>query len=37
MNFLELARTRQSVRKYTSKTIEPEKIARCVEAARLAP
>ncbi len=37
MNFLELAKTRQSVRKYSSKAVEAEKIARCVEAARLAP
>jgi nitroreductase len=37
MNFLELARTRQSVRKYIAKAVEPEKIARCIEAARLAP
>jgi nitroreductase len=37
MNFLELAKTRQSVRKYTSKAVEPEKIARCIEAARIAP
>ncbi|MEI6124738.1 MAG: nitroreductase family protein [Bacteroidota bacterium] len=37
MNFLELAKTRQSVRKYTTQPVEPEKINRCVEAARLAP
>ena len=37
MNFLELARTRQSVRKYNAKSVEPEKIARCIEAARLSP
>jgi nitroreductase len=37
MNFPELVKTRQSVRKYSSKVVEAEKIARCVEAARLAP
>lgn len=37
MSFLELAKTRQSVRKYTSKPVEREKIARCIEAVRLAP
>jgi nitroreductase len=37
MNFLELAKTRQSIRKYSPKEVEPEKIARCIEAARLAP
>jgi len=37
MNFLELVKTRQSVRKYLPKEVEPEKIARCIEAARLAP
>jgi nitroreductase len=28
---------RQSVRKYTDKPVEPEKLQRCLEAARLAP
>lgn len=38
MDFLELANRRQSTRKYdTSRAVEPEKIARIVEAARLAP
>lgn len=37
MNFLELVITRQSVRKYSSKPIEKEKVKRCLEAARLAP
>jgi nitroreductase len=37
MNFIELARKRQSVRKYSPQPVEPEKIERCLEAARLAP
>jgi nitroreductase len=38
MEFLELVRTRQSVRAYdTSRPVEREKIERCVEALRLAP
>jgi nitroreductase len=37
MNFLELAKKRQSVRKYSSQKVEKEKIMRCVEAARIAP
>jgi nitroreductase len=37
MKFLDLARTRQSVRKYLDKPVEREKIERCLEAARLAP
>ena len=37
MNFLDLVRTRQSVRKYLDKPVEREKIERCLEAARLAP
>lgn len=37
MKFLDLVNTRQSVRKYTSKPVEKEKIMRCIEAARLAP
>lgn len=37
MSFLKLARERQSCRKYSDKTVEREKIDRCLEAARLAP
>ena len=37
MNFLELVNTRQSVRKYTDRKVEKEKIDLCLEAARLAP
>lgn len=37
MNFLELAEKRQSVRKYSNKPIEREKIDRCLKAAQLAP
>lgn len=38
MNFLELVKKRQSDRKYlANKPVEPEKIERCLEAARLAP
>ncbi len=36
-SFLELIKKRQSVRKYTSRPVEPEKLHRCLEAARLAP
>jgi nitroreductase len=36
-SFLSLVSKRQSVRKYTDKAVEPEKLARCLEAARLAP
>jgi len=35
--FLSLINKRQSVRKYTDKPVEPEKLKRCLEAARLAP
>ncbi len=35
--FLELVQKRQSDRKYTDKPVEPEKLERCLEAARLAP
>lgn len=35
--FLQLIKRRQSVRKYTSQPVEPEKLRRCLEAARLAP
>jgi len=37
MNFLELVKTRQSVRKYAPRAVEPDKIDQCIEAARLAP
>ncbi len=37
MNFQELINKRQSVRKYSDKAVEKEKIKRCIEAARLAP
>ncbi|HPB24520.1 MAG TPA: nitroreductase family protein [Bacteroidales bacterium] len=37
MNFLELTKLRQSSRKYEDRLVEREKIARCIEAARLAP
>ena len=36
-SFLELVRSRQSVRAYNKKPVETEKIKRCLEAARLAP
>lgn len=35
--FLSLVKQRQSVRKYTDRPVEPEKLHRCLEAARLAP
>jgi len=35
--FLSLVNKRQSVRKYSEKPVEPEKLQRCLEAARLAP
>jgi len=37
MNFLELVKIRQSVRKYSDQHVEREVILRCIEAARLAP
>ena len=37
MKFLDLVKTRQSVRKYLDTPVEREKIERCLEAARLAP
>lgn len=37
MKLLELIKNRQSVRKYTDKPVEKEKIDKCLEAARLAP
>ncbi len=37
MNFLDLVKTRQSVREYQNQPVEREKIERCLEAARLAP
>lgn len=36
-DFLSLVRTRQSVRGYSSKPVEKDKLERCLEAARLAP
>lgn len=37
MNFLDLVQKRFSARKYKSTPVEPDKITRCLEAARLAP
>ncbi|MBN1838047.1 MAG: nitroreductase family protein [Spirochaetales bacterium] len=37
MSFLDLVRKRQSVRRYLDRPVEREKLARCLEAARLAP
>jgi len=37
MKFIELVNHRQSVRKYSDKPVEKEKIQHCLEAARLAP
>ncbi len=37
MDFSELIKVRQSVRNYSDKTVEKEKIEKCLEAARLAP
>ena len=37
MDFSELIKIRQSVRSYSDKAVEKEKIAKCLEAARLAP
>ncbi|HDK26348.1 MAG TPA: NAD(P)H nitroreductase, partial [Candidatus Atribacteria bacterium] len=37
MKFLDLVKTRQSIRKYLDTPVEREKIERCLEAARLAP
>jgi nitroreductase len=37
ISFLELAKKRQSVRKYLTTPVPREKIERCLEAARLAP
>lgn len=36
-NTLNLIRTRQSVRKYSTETVSRESLDRCIEAARLAP
>jgi nitroreductase len=36
-SFLSLVSKRQSVRKYSELAVEPEKVVRCLEAARLAP
>jgi nitroreductase len=37
MDFAELVNSRQSDRKYSGKQVEQEKLAQCLEAARLAP
>ncbi|MBI9038888.1 MAG: nitroreductase family protein [Bacteroidales bacterium] len=37
MSFFDLIKTRQSVRKYSGKPVEREKIEKCMVAARLAP
>ena len=37
MDFLELARIRESVRSYSDTVVERKKLERCIEAARLAP
>jgi len=37
MDFLELVKKRQSVRGYSDKPVEKEKIDLCLEAGRLAP
>lgn len=37
MSFLDLAAHRQSVRAYQSTPVEHDKLARCIEAARIAP
>ena len=37
LDFLEIAKSRQSVRGYNDKAVENDKIMRCLEAARLAP
>ncbi len=37
MDFLELSRTRYSVRSFAQKAVEPEKLERILEAGRLAP
>ncbi len=37
MEFQELILQRQSVRRYQDKTVEPEKLEQCLEAARLSP
>lgn len=37
MNFLDLAKTRQSTRAFTQSPVEKNKLDRCIEATRLAP
>lgn len=37
MNFLDIVNKRQSIRNYSQKPVESDKIERCIEAARLAP
>ena len=36
-SFIELARRRQSCRRYDRRPVEPEKLEACIEAARLSP
>ena len=36
-SFIELARRRQSCRRYARRPVEPEKLEACIEAARLSP
>jgi nitroreductase len=36
-NFIEMVKTRQSVRAYSSKEVNKEAVMRCIEAARFAP
>jgi len=37
LKFIELVNTRQSVRRYSARAVEQEKVTKCIEAARLAP
>ena len=37
MDFLDLVRTRQSVRRYIGRPVEPDKLEKMIEAVRLAP
>ena len=37
LSFLQLVRSRRSIRRYLDKPVEREKILTCIEAARLAP
>ena len=36
-DFIELARNRRSIRKYTDQAVEPEKIEKLLQAALMAP